>query len=153
MPNEVRFGKKANKFHLLIIWGNGQGIVCRPKKFLIETGVSQGTVENSQMGGMEEEEQRLVGGRMRKDRLGCFSIIFSSEEGGAWLQAWMEGVEGSQLNLLNSSHSVPGGMLTCWPPASSLPPRCWAQLLKEAPAGRSGSGRRVFRGESWNADL
>lgn len=66
------------------------------------------------------------------------------------MQACVEGVEGSQLNLLNSSHSVPGGMLTCWPLQSSLPPRCWAQLLKVAPAGRvKGSGRRVVRGESW----
>lgn len=41
-------------------------------------------------------------------------------------------------------------MLTCWPLQSSLPPRCWAQLLRAAPAGRvKGSGRREVRGENW----
>lgn len=72
-------------------------------------------------------------GRMRREA-GALPIIFSSEEGGALVQAWREGVEAEFAEI--STHSVPGGMLSCWPLQSSLPPRCWAQLLRAAPAGR-----------------
>lgn len=62
----------------------------------------------------------------------------------------MEGVARRTAEFVElSRHSVPGGMLTCWPLQNCWPPRCWAQLLRAAPAGKvKGSGRKEVRGES-----
>lgn len=67
------------------------------------------------------------------------------------MQAWMEGVEGSQLNLLSSSHSAPGGMLTCWPLQSSLPGAghsCSKQLLQGGSRGQEGGWSEERAGDT-----
>lgn len=67
---------------------------------------------------------------------GPWLTSFNSEEGGGLGGSPDEGVAGRTAESVGlSSHSVLCGMLAFWPLRSLFPPRCWAQLLRAAPAG------------------
>lgn len=109
-------------------------------------GVSKGTVErfpNRETQRWEEVGKWL--GRDEDKRWGPWLISFNSEEGGGLGGSPDQGVAGITAEFVElSSHSVLCGMLAFWPLQSLFPPRCWAQLLRAAPAGwvkRSGIKR------------
>lgn len=75
-------------------------------------------------------------GREEDEHWGPWLIIFNSEEGGGLGRSPDQGVAGRTAEFVElPSHSVLCGMLAFWPPQSLFPPRCWAQLLRAAPAG------------------
>lgn len=109
-------------------------------------GISKGTAER--LPNRETQRWEEVGnwlGRDEDKRWGPWFIIFNSEEGGGLGGSPDQGVAGITAEFVElSSHSVLCGMLALWPLQSLFPPRCWAQLLRAAPAGwvkRSGIKR------------
>lgn len=82
-------------------------------------------------------------GRDEDKGWGPWLTSFNCEGGGGLGGSPDQGVAGTTAEFVElSSHSVLCGMLAFWPLQSLFPPRCWAQLLRAAPAGwvkRSGT--------------